>query len=102
MLYTEDLHHSLLLSGDADRSCSMFGRDFVVGGEDAADGGDAAESAPSRAASALGKTLAFGPRGYLTESLPESIYARLILLLLFFHWRCASSTTPGTVFSLRK
>jgi len=45
--------HSLLLLGDADRSCSMFGRDFIVGGEDAADGGDVAESAPSRAASAL-------------------------------------------------
>ena len=47
MLYTEVRNHSLLLSGDADRSCSMFGRDFVVGGEDAADGGDVVESAPS-------------------------------------------------------
>jgi hypothetical protein len=53
MLYIEDHDHSLPLSGDSDRSCSMFGRDFVVGGEDAADGGDAAESVPSRAASAL-------------------------------------------------
>jgi hypothetical protein len=53
MLYTEDRNHSLLLSGDADRSCSMFGRDFVVGGEDAVDRGDVADSAPSRAASAL-------------------------------------------------
>jgi hypothetical protein len=59
MLYTEDRHHSLLLSGDADRSCSMFGRDFVVGGEDVADGGDVADSAPSRAASALRTLLAF-------------------------------------------
>jgi len=53
MLYIEDHDHSLPLSGDSDRSCSMFGRDFVVGGEDAADGGDAAESVPSRDASAL-------------------------------------------------
>jgi len=52
MLYTECWYHSWLLSGDADRSCSMFGRDFVVGGEDVADGGDVV-SAPSRAASAL-------------------------------------------------
>jgi len=47
-----NLNHSLLFSGDADRS-SMFGRDFVVGGEDVADGGDVVESAPSRAARAL-------------------------------------------------
>lgn len=53
MLYTEWIDHSLLLSGDADRPCSMFGRDFVVGGEDVVDGGDVVESAPSRAASAL-------------------------------------------------
>jgi hypothetical protein len=59
ILYIEDRDHSLLLSGDADRSCSMFGRDFVVGGEDAADGGDVADSAPSRAASALRTLLAF-------------------------------------------
>jgi len=37
----------------------MFGRDFVVGGEDASDGGDAAESAPSRDASALRMLSAF-------------------------------------------
>lgn len=59
MLYTEDRNHSLLLSGDTDRSCSMFGRDFVVGGEDAADGGDVVGSAPSRAASALRASLVF-------------------------------------------
>src|SRR3954451_15154601 len=53
MLYIEDRDHSLPFSGDSDRSCSMFGRDFIAGGEDAADGGDAVESAPSRAASAL-------------------------------------------------
>jgi len=45
------INHSWLLSIGA--SCSMFGRDFVVGGEDVADGGDVVESAPSRAASAL-------------------------------------------------
>jgi hypothetical protein len=56
---TQDRNHSLLLSGDADRSCSMFGRDFVVGGEDAADGGDVADSVPSRAASALRTLLVF-------------------------------------------
>jgi hypothetical protein len=59
MLYIEDRHHSLPLSGDSDRPCSMFGRDFVVGGEDATDGGDAVESAPSRAASALRMLSAF-------------------------------------------
>jgi hypothetical protein len=53
MLYIEDRHHSLPLSGDSDRPCSMFGRDFVVGGEDPTDGGDAAESVPSRPTSAL-------------------------------------------------
>jgi hypothetical protein len=64
MLYIEDRDHSLPLSGDSDRRCSMFGRDFVVGGEDAADGGDAAESAPSRAASALRMLISiFRPRG---------------------------------------
>jgi hypothetical protein len=59
VLYIGDRDHSLALSGDSDRSCSMFGRDFVVGGEDAADGGDAAGSAPSRAASALRMLSAF-------------------------------------------
>jgi hypothetical protein len=61
MLYIEDCDHSLPLSGDSDRSCSMFGRDFVVGGEDAADGGDAAESVPSRDASALRMLSVFFP-----------------------------------------
>jgi hypothetical protein len=69
MLYIEDHDHSLPLSGDSDRPCSMFGRDFVVGGEDATDGGDAAESAPSRAASALRMLSAFPSTRMLIESL---------------------------------
>jgi hypothetical protein len=59
----------LPLSGDSDRPCSMFGRDFVVGGEDATDGGDAAESAPSRVASALRMLSAFPSTRMLIEAL---------------------------------
>jgi len=51
------IHHSCELSGDGERSCSMFGRDLVVGGEEALDGGDvASDSDPSSAASALSMT----------------------------------------------
>ena len=54
MLYTESFDHSLVLFGDAERSRSIFGRDFVVGGDDPVDGGEVArEESPSRAASAL-------------------------------------------------
>jgi len=85
MLYTEWIDHSLLLSGDADRPCSMFGRDFVVGGEDVVDGGDVVESAPSRAASAL--------KAFVLDS---SFFS------FFLYWRCASPATITTVFSLRQ
>lgn len=104
MLYIEDRDHSLPLSGDSDRSCSMFGRDFVVGGEDAADGGDAAESVPSRAASGLRTSLVsfFPSTRKLIETLPESICVGLILLVFLFHGRCACPTASSTVFSLRE
>jgi hypothetical protein len=102
MLYIEDRDHSLPLSGDSDRSCSMFGRDFVVGGEDATDGGDAVDSPPSRAASALRTLSAFSVHEKVDGILPESICVGLILLVFLFHGRCACPTAPGTVFSLRK
>jgi hypothetical protein len=105
MLYIEDRDHSLPLSGDSDRSWSMFGRDLVVGGEDAADGGDAAESAPSRAASALTTLISIRSRRrkLLTgKTLPESICVGFILLVFLFHGRRACPTAPSTVLALRK
>ncbi len=44
--------------------------------------------------------LIFAAAGF--ESLPESIRARLILLLLFFHWWSASPAAIPTVFPLRQ
>jgi hypothetical protein len=55
----------------------MFGRDFVIGGEDATDGGDAVESAPSRAASALRMLLAFSPS---TRKLIGAFYLKAFVL----------------------
>ena len=81
----------------------MFGRDFVVGGEDVADGGDAAESVPSRASSTLRMFISiFLSTRLLIEILPESICVGLILLVFLFHGRRACPTAPSTIFSLRK
>ena len=53
VVHCEYYAHSVVLGGDAGRSCSTFGCDLVAGGDEAADGGDVVDSAPSSAASAL-------------------------------------------------
>ena len=53
VVHCEYYTHSVVLGGDAARSCSTCGCDLVAGGDEAADGGDVVDSAPSRAASAL-------------------------------------------------
>jgi len=93
MLYTEDRNHSLLLSGDADRSRSMFGRDFVVGGEEAADGGDVAESAPSRLASRPNAFML--DSSFFSFSFTGGVPVRLLPALSS---RCARRLPPGPRF----
>ena len=80
----------------------MFGRDFVVGGDDVADGGDVVESTPSRAASALCYGISFVSCDSNCKFLPKSIRVGFILLILFFHWWSASPAAIPTVFSLRQ
>ena len=97
--------HSLPFSGDFDRGRSIVGRSFVVGGDDAADGGDAAwlVDSPSRAASALEQV---NVRSVVScqcrHSSPKGIGAGLISvfpLILLSLWRCASPTAGSAVFA---
>lgn len=97
--------HSLPFSGDFDRCRSIVGRSFVVGGDDAADGGDAAwlVDSPSRAASALKHVnVRLDVLYQVRESSPKGIRVGLIsifLLILLPLWRSASPTAGSAIFA---